>query len=177
MVDVGGPHSLIPPNNNVPLKEESLPENATQSKVKVVKFAPTVQPTFSPDTEDEERLEDLVTSAQAQETAQLLPERPIVLYVSRDHTGPNARVVKVLPALAALKHNEKYSIIHGNSDALFTLNENNGIASLKFTRKVERRETHKLDILCEPVGRDPRIESYMQVKLEQLILHLEIHIL
>ena len=174
MIDVNGPHSELPATDaNASQSVRKGSANITE-EVSVIKFTPTVHPTFLPEIDDD-NIENVVIGEK--QTDELLPERPIVLYINRDHTGPNVRVMKVLPALVALKHNEKYSIINGNSDGLFKLNEQHGVASLKFTRKWEKRMTYKLEILCEPLHQDLPIEELNKFKLEHLNINIEIHIL
>ena len=175
VVDVSGPHSVRKPVAENGSKNKTRGSIGETVEVSVFKFTPTVQPTFLPETEDVDDIDKLVIGEK--ESDELIPEKPIVLYISRDHTGPNARVMKVLPALAALKHNEKYSIINGNSDELFTLNERHGVASLKFTRKVQSRMTYKLEILCEPVHQDSLVEECHRLNLEHFVINMEIHVL
>ena len=173
VVDVGGPHSK--PINDA-MGSKNVTKSSVNKTVSVVKFMPTVHPTFLPEVDNEEEDIENVVPAE-KETNELLPERPIILYIGRGHTGPKARVMKVLPALVALKHKEKYSIINGNSDGLFTLNEHHGVASLKFTRKVQKRMTYKLEILCEPLQKDILTEEHHKLNLEPFAIHMEVHIL
>ena len=175
VVDVSGPHSVHKTVTENDSKNKTRGSIGETVKVSVLKFTPTVQPTYLPETDDIDDIDNLVIGEK--ESDELLPEKPIVLYINRNHTGPNARVMKVLPALAALKYNEKYSIIDGNSDELFSLNEPLGVASLKFARKVQKRTTYKLEILCEPVHQDLLIEEYHRLNLEHFVINVEIHVL
>lgn len=77
-----------------------------------------------------------------------------ILYVNHKLTRPKTRIIKVIPSLAALKHNVHYSIVKGNDDGVFALHDHHGINSLHFTHKLAGPAHYTLDILCQPTLAD-----------------------
>ncbi|GFO21380.1 fibrillin-1 [Plakobranchus ocellatus] len=99
----------------------------------------------------------------------------VVIHMLTNQTAPRTKLVKVIPALAALRHNVRYKIISGNEDGFFAMHKKKGVSSLHFTKYVEHARTFGLDVLCRPVESDERIGDSV-VHLEPYVLHLEIHV-
>ena len=99
----------------------------------------------------------------------------VVIHMLANQTAPRTKLVKVVPALSALRHNVRYKIVSGNEDGFFAMHKKKGVSSLHFTRRVEHARTFALEVLCRPVERDERIGDKV-VHLEAYHLHLEIHV-
>lgn len=69
-------------------------------------------------------------------------------------TRPKTRIIKVLPALAALKHNVRYTIVRGNEEGVFSMHERHGISSLHFTHKLTGPAEFHLEVECQPIVSD-----------------------
>ena len=83
----------------------------------------------------------------------------IVLRLKHKQTRPKVRIIKVLPALAALKHNTRYTIVSGNRGDAFAMHEHHGISSLHFTHKLTHPDEFHLEIRCEPIVSDVDVEG------------------
>ena len=195
ILDVRGPHSLETPSNGEGLLNESI-ENITVIHVsEVVDKAhshvykthhtkPTLSPLLEGDEKEEEKKETLKESKlmtatshkNATRTMDFLPEKPLVLYLWREQTAHKARVMQVLPSLNALKNNEVCHISHGNHEHLFKVKDKQGMNSLYFTKKIDRKSTHKLRLVCKPLHNEGQ-EIGHGLKLEKFTIQLQIHIL
>ena len=82
---------------------------------------------------------------------ELMPTEPIVLYLWREHTAAGRKVLKVLPSLNALKHNQVCRIVAGNDQGLFQMSDNRDMSSLQYTTKLERKAVHELTLTCHPI--------------------------
>ncbi len=137
----------------------------------MVKYTPEIIPTFSPDIEDEE-LRNI--SGDVEDTPDILSDEPIAVYIPRGITKKGAKVLKVLPALRALKDNERYSIVKGDEEGVFAMHEKRGVASLSFTKQVEKKVTYHLEIKCEIIHRNSDVD--LSQTLDQHI-RLDVYIL
>ena len=116
------------------------------------------------------------TKENAQETEDLMPNRPIALYFDRNTTRPGAHIMMVRPSLHALNNNERYTIESGNDDKLFTIDKTKGMASLTFTKKVTQPTVRKLTLTCVPI-KDEGKALTDHIKLLPFSIVLELHIL
>ena len=160
MVHIQGPLATIP-----------LPPTTT---------APTTNmPPFWDDDENDDINKQVVTEVaptEAPNSSGLPSDRPLILYLSRKHTGHKVRVLKVLPALTALKNNEICSITKGNDDGVFTMHERRGINSLKFTRRIHKKGIYRLEITCTPIL-DEGSAIRESIRLNPFVIHLQLHML
>lgn len=161
LVDVSGPHRAPPPNQPTQLNTSLPVIHIERAPVEADFDKPTPLPPKQSD--------------QAHVTADLMPNRPIVLYISRNDTGPDAPVLKLLPSLQALNDNELYTITRGNEDSLFSLHDRKGVASLKFTRTMQEATVRLLSIQCMPIHDGTQLTSH--IKLSPFSIELELHIL
>lgn len=181
VLDVSGPHGKSPTS-------EEIPANVTVIHMKDIVQNRTL--TFTPsggtttqaplpqvaEDDDDEDIEKMTSTASDTETDELWPNKPIVLYIWRDNTADKARVLKVLPALTDLKHNDVCTITGGNEGGHLSVVENKGISSLHFTERLQRRLVIDAELTCRPVrGQGKVIGDH--VKLEPFSMQLEIHIL
>lgn len=197
ILDVRGPHSIPPAN----LNNMTQPMNDTLSNMTVIhvmdevdrahmntykhhRSRPTLAPMFEDDEEERITIEESINNPlqNLTQTMDLRPDKPIVLYLWREQTGHNARVMQVLASLSALKHNEVCQIDAGNKHGMFRLKEKHGMSSLHFTRKVKHKSIHVLELVCKPVNFDGERKikgssKKFKVNLETFNIKLEIHIL
>ncbi len=190
VLDVSGPHGRPPPDQQdvhpdhqaitiihmkrpIPLKHfgvnttEASPHSTTQ-------LSPNIDESHIEDQDDQQDQIKVDKQGHGNATHPLMPNRPIVIYISQQYTAPAVRVLKVLPALQALKNNEIFTIINGNDHESFTMQENKGIASLQFTKKVHRG-VYKLDIQCK--SRHNTGKQIDSGNLQPFVIKLELHIL
>ncbi len=113
-------------------------------------------------------------SGDVEDTPDILSNRPIAVYISRAITKEGAKVLKVLPALRALKDNEKFSVVKGNAEGDFAMHERHGVASLGFTKRVHKKVTYHLEIKCQVLHKNSNVD--LSPALDQVIL-LDVHIL
>ena len=112
----------------------------------------------------------------ANQTGPVDPDEPITLYVWRHQTGPNRCLLNVLPSASSLKDNEICTIKAGNRFGLFGVAERQGLSALYFTRTVQTRGKHSLELTCLPV-RDPKRQRGTDTGLEPFTLRLHVNIL
>ena len=112
----------------------------------------SVDPTSSDSTEqlNDSPGQDSSSSTRSGETHDLRPDRPVVVYVYAQNTGRGVPVLNILPALSALKDNEACKITGGTHKKRFGIEENHGLNSLYFARKLERATVLKLGLTCKP---------------------------
>ncbi|XP_060068909.1 fibrillin-2-like [Ylistrum balloti] len=103
------------------------------------------------------------------------PDKPIVLYLNRSTIRRKTKVMKVLPALAALKNNIRYSIARGNERQIFTMHERKGISSLRFRRKLHKPKMYRLRITGRPIKKKTEIAG-KNVNLKKVAIRLDIHL-
>ncbi|RUS90503.1 hypothetical protein EGW08_001771 [Elysia chlorotica] len=103
------------------------------------------------------------------------PQEVVVIHMLANQTAPRTKLVKVLPALSALRHNVRYKIISGNDEGFFAMHKKKGVSSLHFTRRVEQARSFALDVLCRPVESDERIGDTL-LHLDTYTLHLKIYV-
>jgi len=161
LIDVSGPNRLPPPDQ---------PANFNSSLQVIHIERPPVNrnldtPTPSPPPEEKRKV-----------TEDLMPNRPIALYIDCNMTGPGARVMMVRPSLHALNNNERYTIESGNEDSLFTIDNTKGMASLSFTRKLPHPTVRKLTLTCVPI-KDEGKSLTSNIKLLPFSIILDLHIL
>ena len=186
VLDVSGPHAKPPPDA---LEEKEFDKKATVIHIQhlltnLTKPLPTPgSPTPTPkgyidDEDDNDDLDKLLTpnkTIATDSTMDLWPDKPLVLYLWREHSAPKARVMKVMPSLAALKDNEVCQITHGNEDGLFGLLEWRGISSLHYTQKLTHKEVYKLGLTCRPLhNMGQKLADNIQLDLFTILLELHI---
>ena len=127
--------------------------------------------------DDKEEMEKLKTISQrnATKTMDLRPDRPVVLYIWREQTGISEPVMQVMPSLSALENNEVCEISHGNHSGVFSLDDQGGVSSLRFTKRLHKRRHFELRLICRPLHNEGHVVE--NVKLEPLVLNLDINIL
>lgn len=99
----------------------------------------------------------------------------VIMYIKTNQTQPRTKIVKVIPALTALRHNVQYRIVSGNGESYFSMHKKKGVSSLHFKKHVDESKIFHLEIECKP------FESTVQrgnetVHLEPYTIHLEIHV-
>jgi hypothetical protein len=99
----------------------------------------------------------------------------VIMYIRTNQTKPRTKLVKVIPALTALRGNVRYKIGAGNDEGYFSMHRKKGVSSLHFTKHVKESKAFYLEIQCEPVESSEEIGGKM-VHLEPYTLHLEIHV-
>lgn len=178
MLDVSGPHGKSPTSKELPanvtvIHMKDIIQNRTLT---MTPAGGTTTQTPLPEPADEDSDEDIEKMTMGNETQELWPNKPIVLYVWRDNTANKARVLKVLPALSDLKHNEVCTITGGNEGGYLAVAENKGISSLHFMERLQRRLAIDVELTCRPLqGQGKVIGDH--VKLEPFSMQLKIHVL
>jgi hypothetical protein len=133
---------------------------------------------FPLDIDDDIDINSLKTGKPMTEDApiDLRSEKPITLYIWRQQTGPNKRVMNVLPALTAMKNNEICVISKGNQHRIFGIAEKGGINALHFTRTVNKRGNYLIELICTPIHNQSKVtEEY--ITLLPFTINLELHLL
>lgn len=185
IIDVSGPGAK-PPRGQEVVKEMGdriiikMPGPLGSTPLPPLSETTTKLPGFLADIlGEDENFDDLVSTVppvtEATPPPGLPANRPVVLYLKKQHTGHKAKVLKVLPSLSALKNNELCDITDGNEYNLFTIHARKGISSLKFTRKIHRRGIYPLTVTCTPIVNEGKTIA-ASVKLEPFKISLELHI-
>ncbi|CAC5378602.1 FBN2_3 [Mytilus coruscus] len=110
-------------------------------------------------------IEDNITTMNSTIEEPLDPSKPLVITLPRTQIKPKMTILKVLPALVALKDNVRYKLAKGSGNRVFLMHTRKGVSSLQFRRKVRKPRTFNLDI----VGR-PRIK---REKIGGKLVHLK----
>ena len=177
MLDVSGPNARVP--SSVVSTTMAPPEaqsNVTVIKVKeVMANASKKASGISKEDTDDEEIEQLHHD-EKQETEDLWPDKPVVLYLWRENTAKGSPVMKVLPALTDLKRNEACEISHGNNRQALALSEKGGINSLHFTRHIKHKVMLKVELTCRPIEHQGKVVAD-NVRLEPFTITLHLNIL
>lgn len=104
------------------------------------------------------------------ETADIRPDRPIVIYFVADAAKSGVRVLQMMPSLAVLHENEVCDITGGDRKRRFGIVEGKGASSLYFAHRRTSRGIHRIEVTCRPLREDAA------VKLEPFVFRLELHI-
>lgn len=99
----------------------------------------------------------------------------VVMYIKTNQTKPRRKIVKVIPALTALRDNVRYKIKAGNDEGYFSMHKKKGVSSLHFTKQIKEPKNFYLEIECKPIESNEQIGDKL-VHLEAYTLHLEIHV-
>ena len=175
-MDVSGSNGVPPPG--VDLDVINHQSNVTLIHLKDRLHTPTPTPLgYIDDEEDAEMdndldLDDLKVTASdknASSTMDLVPTKPVVLYIWREYVAKHARVFKMVPAVDTLRNNERCHIASGNQEGHFGLHERRGMSSLHFTHPIKHKAIYELTIECEPI--DKRKED-----IEAFSFTLQLHI-
>lgn len=119
--------------------------------------------------------EEISNKASRSNQSGLDPDKPIVLYLNRSSVRRKTKVMKVLPALAALKNNIRYSIARGNERQIFSMHQRKGISSLRFRRKQHKPKVYHLRIAGRPIHKKTEIAG-KNVNLKKISIRLDIHL-
>lgn len=106
----------------------------------------------------------------ARDLMELNSSQPITLHLRRKQTRPRSAILKLMPALSALKNNIHYTITHGNQDGIFSLRLKRGVTSLHFTHKVTKKGHFSVEIECRPDHQEgseskPLVTSYIKLDI------------
>ena len=161
VLDVSGSNAVPPPDVDLDALNAPPPRNTTLIHLKdLVQALPSPSPTplgyIDDDEEEEEKL--FVSQRNASSTMDLLPTKPIVLYIWREHVKHNARVFKMIPAVSDL--NEQCHITRGNDGGHFGLHEHRGISSLHFVDPVKHKAIYELQVTCEAIQKTKDDEAF-----------------
>lgn len=99
----------------------------------------------------------------------------VVRYFRRSETGPEERILDILPSVSALKKNEICQISSGNEQQLFHFKSKKGVNSLRFAKKLGQSSVHYLELNCRPmIVMDSRSVTR---DMHGMKIRLELHVL
>ena len=87
------------------------------------------------------------------ETVDVRPGRPVVVYFGRRHARRGVDVLRLVPALTALRAGELCAVTDGDPRDLFVISAGpSGLWSLQFARSTIELGVYRLQLTCWPLG-------------------------
>lgn len=162
LLDVSGPRS--PATNISNETGKKVPEEFKVIRAKDIKNYDFLGPTVVPSPVLPSRSQTNHPAGEA-----------VVRYFRRSETGPEERILDILPSMSALKKNEICEISSGNEQQLFHFKSKKGVNSLRFAKKLGQSSVHYLELNCRPmIVMDSRSVSR---DMHGMKIRLELHVL